>query len=84
MQMKVTLSILLGVSLLLNILLVGCHFSNHEVRTVEYDGPVLSEEQMKILMHREKEIYPEICDTIDQYQIFIRNIKGKQLVVMEQ
>lgn len=81
--MKSSLLILLGVSVLLNILLAGCHFSNPEGRSIAYDGPTLSEEQIKILMHREKELYPEICNIIEQYQIFIRNVKGKQLIVVE-
>ena len=38
---------------------------------------------MKTLMHREKEIYPEICNIIEQYQIFIRSVKGKQLIMLE-
>lgn len=81
--MKISLSILLVISVSLNILLVGCHFYNPQGRVVAYDGPTLDEEQFKILMHREKEIYPEICEIIEQYHIFIRNVKGKQLVISE-
>ena len=81
--MKITLSILLGLSVLLNILLVGCHFSNPKGRTITYDGPTLDDEQIKTLEVREKALYPEIFDIIEQYQIFIRNVKGKQLVILE-
>ena len=81
--MKFSLIILLGVSVLLNILLAGCHFAGPEGKNIAYDGPVLSEEQIKILMHREKRLYPEICNIIEQYQIFIRSVKGKQLIMLE-
>lgn len=81
--MKITLGILLLVSVSLNILLTGCHFLNPKGRSITYDGPTLNEEQMKTLMHREKEIYPEICNIIEQYQIFIRNVKGKKLIILE-
>ncbi len=81
--MKITLRILLGVSVLLNILLAGCHFAGPEGKTIAYDGPTLSEEQIRILMHRDKRLYPEICNIIEQYQIFIRNVKGKQLIILE-
>ena len=82
--MKITLGILLVISVSLNILLTGCHFFNPKGKPITYDGPTLNEEQIKTLMHREKEIYPEICDIIEQYQIFISNIKGKQLIILEE
>ena len=82
--MKIALSILLGVSVLLNLLLVGCQFYKPENRTFEYKGQVLSKEQMDILMYREKESHPEICDIIEQYHVFIRNVQGKQLIILEE
>lgn len=81
--MKITLSILLGVSVLLNIFLVGCHFlSDQERKTVAYDGVVLSDEQMDTLRVREK-TRPDLLEIIEQYHLFIRNVKGKQLIVVE-
>jgi len=81
--MKIALSILLGVSVLLNLLLGGCQLAKRDERTFEYTGKTLSKEQMDILMHREKDSHPEICDIIEQYHVFIRNVEGKQLIILE-
>lgn len=84
--MKIALSILLGVSFLFNILFVvgGCYLFMQNEKTVVYDGLVLSDEQISILRNREKALHPDICEIIDQYQLFIRNVKGKRLTVLEE
>ena len=80
--MKIALSILLGISILLNIFLAGWHyFSMRNVDT--YDRGILSAEQIEILMIRERDDHPDIFKTIEDYHRFIKKIQGKKLVIVE-
>ena len=81
--MKVALSILLVLSVLLNIfLVVRCCRPEPEPRTIAYKGAILSDEQLDVLKVREED-NAEILKVIDQYHGFIKKVKGKQLIVPE-
>ena len=81
--MKIALSILLGLSVLLNIFLAGCcYFSRQTCEPdVSYNGLLLDDSQLSKLRAREED-YPE-WEIIEQYHLFIRDVKGKRLVVVE-
>ena len=81
--MKIALSILLGISVLLNIFLAGCCYFSRQTpeQTVSYNGLILDDGQFSKLKTREDD-YPE-WEIIEQYHLFIRNVKGKRLVVVE-
>lgn len=85
--MKIALSILLGLSVLLNIVLGGylgyrCFFER-ERETIVYKNLVLSDDQLETLKFRAKHDF-DILEVINHYHRFIKKVKGKKLIIVEE